>query len=152
MHRLYENNDITVFWDSEKCRHAKECVHGAPQAFDRNKRPWIDVNAASNPRLWRAISKCPSGALTCVYNHDIRVVFSEEENRSIAYDGEKEIGECCYEVSADAWTIVHTAVNPDYRGKDIAKRLVYKVVEAAEKRKLRVVPACSYAERLLGDI
>lgn len=29
MHRLYENNDITVFWDSEKCRHAKECVHGA---------------------------------------------------------------------------------------------------------------------------
>ena len=43
MHRLYD-----------KCHHAKECVHGAPQAFDRNKRPWIDVNAASSERIWRA--------------------------------------------------------------------------------------------------
>lgn len=67
----------------------------------------------------------------------------------MAYDGDKEIGECCYDVSAEAWTIVHTGVNPDYRGKEIAKRLVYKGVEAAEKRKLRVIPVCSYAEKVL---
>ncbi len=149
MHRIYETNDITVFWDSDKCHHAKECVHGAPQAFDRNKRPWIDVNAASSECIWRAISKCPSGALSIVYNHDIRIDFSEDEQRSIAYAGDKEVGECCYEASADAWTIVHTGVNPDYRGKDIAKRLVYKVVEAAERKKLKVIPVCSYAVRVL---
>ena len=25
MHRLYVKGDITVFWDSGKCYHAKEC-------------------------------------------------------------------------------------------------------------------------------
>lgn len=28
MHRLYANDDISVFWDSDKCFHAKKCVTG----------------------------------------------------------------------------------------------------------------------------
>ena len=149
MHRLYENSDITVFWDSEKCRHAKECVHGSPGVFDVNRKPWINLEGGSNPEIWKAISKCPSGALSCVYNHGIRIDFDEAHCRSVAYDGDKEIGECGYRVAADTWTIIHTEVEPDYGGKKTAKRLVYKVVEEAERRKLTVVPLCSYAVKVL---
>lgn len=31
MHRMYENEDIVVIWDLEKCFHAMQCVHGSLQ-------------------------------------------------------------------------------------------------------------------------
>ena len=34
MHRSYVNEDITVFWDSDKCRHARMCVSGSPKVFE----------------------------------------------------------------------------------------------------------------------
>lgn len=30
MHIMYENEDIVVIWDPEKCFHAMQCVHGSP--------------------------------------------------------------------------------------------------------------------------
>ena len=132
------------------------------------------MSGAPTAQIWQTVSQCPSGALSCVYNHDIRVIFDEERQCSLALDGDKEIGECCYETdagdgrtneavsgsgSADepaggenhtaAWTIVHTGVRPEYEGKGIAKRLVYKVTEEAEKRKIAVIPVCSYAAKVL---
>ncbi|MBR5116288.1 MAG: (4Fe-4S)-binding protein [Lachnospiraceae bacterium] len=151
MHRIYENEDISIFWDSDKCRHAKECVHGSPGAFNVNRRPWIDVNGAPNPEIWQAISKCPSGAVQCVYNHGIRIIFEEDRCRSVAIGGDTEIGECCYREDPGTWTIVHTEVNPHYGGRKIAKRLVYKVIEEAERRKQTIIPACSYAGKVLGE-
>ena len=129
MHRLYESEDLVVFWNSEKCFHAKRCVHGSPKTFDPKRKPWIDLRNAESKEIWQAISKCPSGALTCIYRHDIRVVIDADKCCSIAYDGEKEVGECNYKAMENVWNIYHTGVNPDYQGKGIAKRLVYKVIE-----------------------
>ena len=149
MHRIYENEDITVFWDSDKCRHAKVCVHQSPTVFNKDKRPWIDIGGAPTAQIWQTVSQCPSGALTCAYNHDIKIIFDESRCSTLALDGDTEVGECCYEASADTWTIVHTGVRPEYEGKGIAKRLVFKLTEEAEKRKLSVVPVCSYAAKIL---
>ena len=85
MHRLYETNDIVVFWNSDKCRHAKRCVTGSPRTFDITRRPWIDVTLAPTPEIWQTVSSCPTGALTCVYTHDITVELHEDECRSVAY-------------------------------------------------------------------
>jgi len=158
MHRLYETDDLTVFWDSDKCHHAKVCVHNSPTVFDKDRRPWIDLGAAPPAEIWKTVSQCPSGALTCIYNHDIRIVFDEARRCSLALDGDNEIGECCYEPDENAasgspgsWTIVHTGVAPEYEGRGIAKRLVFKVTEEAEKRKLKVIPVCSYAAKVLTE-
>ena len=150
MHRSYENEDITVFWDSDKCRHAKRCVTGCPQVFDITRKPWIDISRATNAEIWQTIEKCPTGALTCAYNHGIRVEFDEEGCRSLAYDEGHIIGECDFEAGNDRWTIYHTEVDPQYGGKGIAKRLVYMIVEEAERRKIPIVPVCSYAVKILG--
>ncbi len=48
MHRMYENKDLVVFWNSEKCYHAKQCVTGSSKTFDINRKPWIDVTIADN--------------------------------------------------------------------------------------------------------
>ena len=149
MHRLYENDDITVFWDSDKCFHAKRCVGGCPEVFDITRKPWIDISKAGNPKIWKTVSSCPSGALTCAYNHGIRVEFCEERCCSEAFEGEKKIGECEFYESEDGWVIFHTGVLPEYNGQGIGKRLVFKVLEAAKKSRISVRATCSYALKVI---
>ena len=55
MHRLYENDDIVIFWDSEKCYHAKMCVTGSPKTFDIQRKPWIDMSLAPSPEIWQTV-------------------------------------------------------------------------------------------------
>ena len=150
MHRTYIKDELIVFWDSEKCYHARRCVGSSAKIFDPQRRPWIDLSQAEMPEIWDCVSKCPSGALTCAYTHGIDVRFEEEACRSAAYDGEKEVGVCLYREGPDGWSIVSTRVDPAYGGQGIAKRLVFSVTEAAERRKQGVIPVCSYAVKLLG--
>ena len=151
MHRLYENNDIVIFWNSDKCFHAKECVTGSPKVFDRSKRPWIRPENEESFGIWKTVEKCPSGALSILYRHEIDVVMEQERCRSAAYKDETLIGECEYRESEGAWCIYHTGVDPDYGGKGIARRLVYKVLEAAEKSGMMVTATCSYAVKVLEE-
>ena len=147
MHRLYVKDDITIFWDSDKCYHAKKCVTGCPEVFNINRKPWIDPSGADSAKIWQTVEKCPSGALTVTYNHDVNVIYDEAGHRSVALLGAETIGECDHEITPEGWNIYHTEVNPEYGGRQIAKRLVFKVLEEAEKRKTPVSATCSYAHK-----
>ncbi len=151
MHRLYENEDLVVFWNSDKCFHAKRCVGGCPEVFRPGAKPWINLNNAETKEIWQAISQCPSGALTCSYRHDIDVTLDVDNCRSIATDNGKEIGECDFEVTDSGWNIYHTGVSSEYQGKGIAKRLVYKVIEEAERKCVDIVATCLYARKVLDE-
>ncbi|MBR1651472.1 MAG: N-acetyltransferase [Lachnospiraceae bacterium] len=77
--------------------------------------------------------------------------FDCDNHRSVAYDGDKKVGECDYQDNGDSWVIYHTEVDPNYGGKGIAKRIVYKVIEAAEKNKVGIEATCSYAVNALSE-
>ena len=81
---------------------------------------------------------------------DITVVFEENANRSAAYDGDKQIGECEFTVSGGTWTITHTGVRPEYGGQGLARRLVEKVIGEARSRVVKIVPVCSYAVKMMA--
>ncbi len=152
MHRLYENQDISVFWDSDKCRHARKCVTGCPDVFDFKRKPWIDLTQDETQRIWKTVKQCPSGALDIIYNHDVVVKLDSANSRSIAVDKDgKIIGECDYKENDDAITIYHTEVDPKFSGNGIAKRLVYKIFEEADRECKKIVPSCSYAARMLEN-
>lgn len=151
MHRLYENNEIVIFWNSDKCFHFTKCIHASPLTFDVNRKPWIQLGNASNPEVWKAVEQCPSGALGILYRHGIDVMYDSEQYRSVAYDGDKLIGECDYQESDLGWSIYHTEVNPEYGGKGIAKRLVYSVLEAADRKRMTVTATCSYAIKVIEE-
>ena len=151
MHRIYENNDIVVFWNSDKCFHSKKCITGSPETFDINRKPWIDLARADNAEIWQTIEKCPSGALQVLFRHGIDVIMDLNKNRSVALDGDRIIGECDYIVFESEWNIYHTEVHEEYGGIGIAKRLVYKVIEAAEKNHVAIRATCSYAEKIIGE-
>jgi uncharacterized Fe-S cluster protein YjdI/CDGSH-type Zn-finger protein len=50
--------------DSSRCIHSERCVKGAPFVFDRERRPWVNVDGACAEELARVIDTCPSGALS----------------------------------------------------------------------------------------
>ena len=78
------------------------------------------------------------------------IQYEANSNRSAAYDGDHEIGKCCYSVSGNTWTIYHTEVDPSYGGQGIAKKLVMAVKEAADQAGTDVISTCSYAYKVLG--
>lgn len=64
MMKEYSNDEIVVIWDPEKCIHARECVKGLPQVFNREKTPWVDISGADSKEIMKVIDRCPSGALS----------------------------------------------------------------------------------------
>jgi uncharacterized Fe-S cluster protein YjdI/CDGSH-type Zn-finger protein len=63
MSRKYSGDGIDVFYEAPLCIHAKECVHGLPDVFDPEKRPWIEPRNAPAAALVTTIERCPTGAL-----------------------------------------------------------------------------------------
>ncbi len=150
MHRTYENDDIVILWDSEKCIHAKECREGSPETFDPARRPWIQLGLAENARVWKAIERCPSGALSVFYRHETDVVMEPDKCRSIASEAKKTVGMCEYHETEAGLEIYRTVVDADREDMGIAKRLVFKVLEAAERQNITVSATCSYAREVMG--
>ena len=80
---------------------------------------------------------------------DINIIFDEANNQSLAYLDQVLTGECQFEIKEDKWYIVHTGVRPEYGGRGIAKLLVKRIIEEARKRGKKIVPICSYAQKMM---
>jgi len=61
--REYEGEKIVVHYDVKRCIHVAECVEGLPRAFQRDRRPWVDPDAARADEIAEVIGRCPTGAL-----------------------------------------------------------------------------------------
>ena len=61
--KRYKGKHIEVSYDTVRCLHAAECVHGMPAVFDTAKRPWIAPDAGDAEALAAVIRRCPTGAL-----------------------------------------------------------------------------------------
>lgn len=79
----------------------------------------------------------------------LKIVFDEINNQSLAFVDEQNVGECQYEIKNGSWYIMHTGVRPEFGGRGIARMLVEKVVEEANKRNIKIVPICSYAQKVI---
>ena len=82
---------------------------------------------------------------------ELRIEFDFENNQSLAFVDNQNVGECQYEIKDGAWYIMHTGVRPEFGGRGIARMLVEKVVEEANKRNVKIVPICSYAQKVLSS-
>lgn len=66
----YENDEIEVQYDANRCIHAKECVKGLRSVFNPEKRPWIQPEEASAKNIARVVEQCPTGALQFHFKND----------------------------------------------------------------------------------
>lgn len=59
------------------------------------------------------------------------------------------IGKCEISASEKIWTIAHTVVDPTYEGQGIMRKLVESVIEAARSKKVKIIPHCPYAKKMM---
>jgi uncharacterized Fe-S cluster protein YjdI len=62
--RRYEGEDIDILFDPKRCIHAEACIHGLAGVFEKDRRPWVDADAADADSIVDVVLKCPTGALT----------------------------------------------------------------------------------------
>ncbi len=77
----------------------------------------------------------------------VTIAFEQEKNRSAAYDGTLEVGECSFSPSEKIWIIDHTQVAETHRGQQIAQKLVKAVVEEARNVGVKIIPLCPFAKK-----
>lgn len=61
--KKYINKDLVVYWYPEQCFHPGICLQTLPEVFCPDRRPWINLDAATPEEIIKCIDKCPSGAL-----------------------------------------------------------------------------------------
>jgi len=64
----YANDDITVVWKPELCKHSGRCVTQLPSVFDLKAHPWINAKGADTQTIIDQVNKCPTGALSIQQN------------------------------------------------------------------------------------
>ncbi len=60
--KAYRSERISVSFDPQRCIHARECVRGLPEVFDREKRPWIGYSPTGPNRTPSRRSCCAAPA------------------------------------------------------------------------------------------
>jgi len=60
----YSNDDITVEWRPELCRHAARCATQLPTVFNPTVKPWVNMDGATSQEIKDQVAKCPTGALS----------------------------------------------------------------------------------------
>lgn len=62
-YRKHESDGIDIYYNKHLCKHAAECVYGAPNVFEVSRIPWIEPSADQPEHIQTVISRCPTGAL-----------------------------------------------------------------------------------------
>ena len=61
--KTYKGENISVSFEASRCIHTGRCLHGCPDVFDLDARPWIQPDKSDESILIETVEKCPSGAL-----------------------------------------------------------------------------------------
>jgi uncharacterized Fe-S cluster protein YjdI len=70
MVKHYSNDDVTVVWKPDLCRHTGICFRGLPLVFDPRRRPWVQLEHADTETIKAQVERCPSGALSWIRKDD----------------------------------------------------------------------------------
>ena len=62
----YSNEEISVVWKPEFCKHSGRCVTQLPSVFNLQEHPWVNMQGATTEEIVAQVEKCPTGALSII--------------------------------------------------------------------------------------
>ncbi len=78
----------------------------------------------------------------------MEIQIKEIENKGFAIAGEddKGAGMMTYSIAGPLLIIIdHTEVKPEYNGRGVGKQMLYKIVEMARQKNIKIIPLCPFA-------
>lgn len=72
---------------------------------------------------------------------------------AIALENQKRIGTMTYSIAGPALIIIdHTEVEPEYNGKGIGKKILFKIVKMAREKNIKIIPLCPFAASMFRKV
>lgn len=78
----------------------------------------------------------------------MEILLKEESTKgfAMARESNKRAGMMTYSITGAALIIIdHTEVEPAYNGKGVGKQMLYKIVEMAREKNIKIIPLCPFA-------
>jgi uncharacterized Fe-S cluster protein YjdI len=79
----YKKDELGISYEPNTCTHSANCVNGFPEIFNIEKKPWVNLDAATKEKLSNAVKNCPSGALKLI---DDTLQAANEGERNVQID------------------------------------------------------------------
>ncbi|WP_262710110.1 GNAT family N-acetyltransferase [Aequorivita sinensis] len=88
-----------------------------------------------------------------IKNMEITIKELDNKGYAMAREGDERAGLMTYSVAGDNHIIIdHTEVDPKFKGKNIGKQLLYKIVEMAREKDIKITPLCPFAAAMFKKL
>ncbi|WP_130736060.1 GNAT family N-acetyltransferase [Flavobacterium sp. J27] len=82
-------------------------------------------------------------------NIEIQLKEDESKGYSIAKENNKLVGMMTYSIAGEELIIIdHTEVEPKYNGKGVGRGMLYKIIEMAREKNIKIIPLCPFASSM----
>ena len=85
----------------------------------------------------------------------MEITIKELENKgyAMAREDHKRAGTMTYSIPPSDYIIIdHTEVDPAFNGKGVGKQLLFKIVEMAREKKIKILPLCPFANAMFKKL
>lgn len=83
----------------------------------------------------------------------MKILINEGLNKgsAMAIENDRQAGMMTYSIAgAELIIIDHTDVEPEYNGKGVGKKMLYKIVEMAREKNIKIIPLCPFAAAIFN--
>jgi len=78
---------------------------------------------------------------------------NDAKGAAIAQENGERAGMMSYSIAGTALIIIdHTEVEPAYNGKGVGKQMLYKIVDMARAKNIKIMPLCPFAASLFKKL
>ncbi len=85
----------------------------------------------------------------------MEIILKERDNKGFAMAREenKRAGMMTYSIAGTNHIIIdHTEVEPEFKGKSVGKQMLYKIVEMAKVKNIKITPICPFANSMFKKL
>lgn len=84
---------------------------------------------------------------------DFKIIEQGNKGFSVATENDNNAGVMSYSKASEDFIIIdHTEVEPEFKGKSVGKKMLYKIVEMAREKNIKILPLCPFANAMFKKL
>ena len=85
----------------------------------------------------------------------MEIILKERDNKgfAMAREDNKRAGMMTYSIASENHIIIdHTEVDPEFKGRSVGKKMLYKIVDMAREKNIKITPLCPFANAMFKKL